>query len=140
MKKVDSIAKNWTIIYKGGKIIVAKPSCNLGKPTNYICRKTNVIDNYITRHSEVQALACIRKIKKRKIESKLNIVNVRFSRDGEIKNSKCCSLCAKVLHRFGIKEVIYSTDNGNFVKEKINILLDSSLPSKGSLLIKNKIL
>jgi len=140
MKKVDSIAKNWTIIYKGGKIIVAKPSCNLGKPTNYICRKTNVIDNYITRHSEVQALACIRKIKKRKIESKLNIVNVRFSRDGEIKNSKCCSLCAKVLHRFGIKEVIYSTDKGNFVKEKINILLDSSLPSKGSLLIKNKIL
>jgi hypothetical protein len=140
MKKVDSIAKNWTIIYKGGKIIVAKPSCNLGKPTNYICRKTNVIDNYITRHSEVQALACIRKIKKRKIESKLNIVNVRFSRDGEIKNSKCCSLCAKVLHRFGIKEVIYSTDNGNFVKEKINILLESSLPSKGSLLIKNKIL
>jgi hypothetical protein len=88
----------------------------------------------------VQALACIRKIKKRKIESKLNIVNVRFSRDGEIKNSKCCSLCAKVLHRFGIKEVIYSTDNGNFVKEKINILLESSLPSKGSLLIKNKIL
>jgi len=140
MKKVDNIAKNWTIIYKGGKIIVAKPSCNLGKPTNYICRKTNVIDNYTTRHSEVQALACIRKIKKRKIESKLNIVNVRFSRDGEIKNSKCCSLCAKVLHRFGIKEVIYSTDTGNFVKEKINILLDSSLPSKGSLLIKNKIL
>lgn len=139
MKKVDSIAKNWTIIYKGGKIIVAKPSCNLGKPTNYICRKANVIDNYITRHSEVQALACIRKIKKRKIET-INIVNVRFSRDGEIKNSKCCSLCAKVLHRFGIKEVIYSTDNGNFVKEKINILLDSSLPSKGSLLIKNKIL
>jgi hypothetical protein len=139
MKKVDNIAKNWTIIYKGGKIIVAKPSCNLGKPTNYICRKTNVIDNYTTRHSEVQALACIRKIKKRKIESKINIVNVRFSREGEIKNSKCCSLCAKVLHRFGIKEVIYSTDKGNFVKEKINILLDSSLPSKGSLLIKNKI-
>jgi hypothetical protein len=133
MKKVDNIAKNWTIIYKGGKIIVAKPSCNLGKPTNYICRKTNVIDNYTTRHSEVQALACIRKIKKRKIESKINIVNVRFSREGEIKNSKCCSLCAKVLHRFGIKEVIYSTDKGNFVKEKINILLDSSLPSKGSL-------
>ena len=55
-------------LYKGGKIIVAKPSCNLGKPTNYICRKANVIDNYITRHSEVQvqALACIRKIKKDK--------------------------------------------------------------------------
>ena len=108
MKKVDNIAKNWTIIYKGGKILVAKPSCNLGRPTNYVCRKTNVTYNYITRHSEVQSLACIRKLKKRKIDN-INIVNVRFSREGEIKNSKCCALCAKVLQRFGVKDVIYST-------------------------------
>ena len=139
MKKVDNIAKNWTIIYKGGKILVAKPSCNLGRPTNYVCRKTNVTYNYITRHSEVQALACIRKLKKRKIDN-INIVNVRFSREGEIKNSKCCSLCAKVLNRFGVKNVIYSTEEGNFVKEKIDKIMETSLPSKGSLLNKRNIL
>jgi len=140
MKKVDNnIAKNWTIIYKGGKILVAKPSCNLGKATNYICRKTNVTNNYITRHSEVQALACIRKIKKRKIEN-ISIINVRFSREGEIKNSKCCSLCAKVLQRFGIKEVIYSTEEGKFVKEKIDKIMETALLSKGSLPSKRNIL
>ena len=132
MKKPDSIAENWTIICKGGKILVAKTSCNLGKPTNYICRRTNVIENYITRHSEVQALACIRKLKRRKVDN-INIINFRISREGQIKNSKCCSLCAKVLERFGIKEVIYSTDNGYFVKEKINKIVETALPSKGSL-------
>ena len=143
MKKArtnGNVAKNWTIIYKGGKILVAKPSCNLGKATNYICRQTNVIDNYTTRHSEVQALACIsRKIKKRKIDN-ITVINVRFSRDGDIKNSKCCSLCATVLQRFGIKQVIYSTDDGYFVKEKIDKVVNTSLLSKGSLMKKNEIL
>ena len=133
MKKVDNIAKNWTIIYKGGKILVAKPSCNLGGPTNYICRRTNVIYNYATRHSEVQALACIRKLKRRKIDN-INIVNVRFTREGKIKNSKCCTLCAKVLQRFGVKDVIYSTEEGYFVKEKIDKIVETAIPSKGSLI------
>jgi tRNA(Arg) A34 adenosine deaminase TadA len=139
MKKVDNIAKNWTIIYKGGKILVAKPCCNLGGPTNYICRKTNVTNNYITRHSEVQALACIRKIKKRKIYN-ITIINVRFSREGQITNSKCCRLCAKVLYRFGVKNIIYSTEEGKFVKEKIDKIMETALLSKGSLPSKRNIL
>lgn len=131
-KKIDSKGKNLTIIYKAGKILVSKTNCNLGKPTNYICRKTNVINNYITRHSEVQAIACIRKLKKRKIHN-LTIINVRFTSEGEIKNSKCCSLCAKLLKRFGIKEVIYSNDKGYFIKEKIDKIIETALPSKGTL-------
>jgi hypothetical protein len=83
----------------------------------------------------VQALACIRKLKKRKIDN-INIVNVRFSREGEIKNSKCCELCAKVLQRFGVKDVIYSTEEGYFVKEKIDKIVETAVPSKGSLLKK----
>lgn len=132
MKKAENIAKNWTIIYKGGKILVAKPSCNLGKPTNYVCRKTNVTKEYASRHSEIQVLGCLRKLKKRKIDN-IRIINIRFSNEGEIKNSKCCSLCAKVLKRIGVKEVIYSTNDGYFVKEKINTILETAIPSKGSM-------
>jgi hypothetical protein len=133
VKKVENIAKNWTIICKGGKILIAKPSCNLGGPTNYICRKTKVIKEYATRHSEIQALACIRKLKKRKIDN-ITIINVRFTHQG-IKNSKCCLLCAKVLQRIGIKEVIYSTNDGNFRKEKIDRIVETAILSKGSKLI-----
>ena len=132
MKKAENIAKNWTIIYKGGKILVAKPSCNLGKPTNYICRKTNVIKEYASRHSEIQVLGCLRKLKKRKIDN-IRIINVRFSIEGNIRNSKCCSLCAKVLQRIGVREVIYSTNDGYFVKEKIDSIVETSKLSKGSI-------
>ena len=131
MKNVKKIAKNWTIIYKGGKILVAKSSCNLGKPTNYICRKTKVVKGYTTRHSEVQAFGYLRKIKNRKLNN-ISIVNIRFSKEGLIKNSKCCLLCTKVLQNIGIKKIIYSTDEGYFVKEDIKSIIKTATLSKGS--------
>lgn len=119
--------KNWTIVIKGGKIISADYCCNLGKPTNYLCRKVNVVKEYGTRHSEIQALSRIKKIldKERKINS-IKIINFRITVNGEIKNAKSCLACTKVLKRLGISDIIYSDNDGNFIKDKVdNVLCDA---------------
>ena len=132
VKGKDSI-NNWTIIMKGGKIISADHCCNLGGPTNYVCRQVNVVKEYATRHSEVQAFSKIRKIvnKNRKIND-IKIINFRLNANGEIKNSKSCLACTKVLYRLGINNIIYSTDDGNFKKEKIINVLETARYSKYS--------
>jgi hypothetical protein len=131
--KVKDSNKNWTIITKGGKIISAHHCCNLGKPTNYVCRQVNIVKEYATRHSEVQAIAKIKKtlLKTRKIND-IKIINFRLSANGEIKNAKSCLACTKVLHRLGITNIIYSNDDGNFVKDKIIDVLNHAKYSKYS--------
>lgn len=125
IKKV--YAKNWTIIIKGGKIISADYCCNLGKPTNYLCRKVHIVKEYGTRHSEIQALSRIKKTldKERKIKS-IKIINFRINKNGEIKNSKPCLACSKVLQRLDIINIIYSNDNGDFIKDKVNNVLQNA--------------
>lgn len=123
----QNVYTNWTIVSKGGKIISAHHCCNLGKPTNYICRQVNIVREYATRHSEVQALSRLKKIitKTRKIND-LKIINFRLNKHGEIKNAKSCMACTKVLFRLGITNIIYSTDDGIFVKEKIEEVLKNT--------------
>jgi len=125
---------------KGGKIISADHCCNLGGATNYVCRQVNVVKEYATRHSEVQAFSKIKKtlLKSRKIND-IKIINFRITANGEIKNAKSCLACTKVLYRLGINNIIYSTDEGIFIKEKIKDVLKNATYSKYSrkLVIKN---
>lgn len=131
--------KNWTIIIKGGKIISVDHSCNLGKSTNYICRKSGIINEYFTRHSEIQSLSRIRKtvMKERKINS-IKIINFAINANGELKNSKCCLACAKTLRNLGIKNIIYTNEKGNFIKDDIENVLKTAKYSKGSRMLLDK--
>lgn len=125
---------------KGGKIISADHCCNLGGPTNYVCRQVNVVKEYATRHSEVQAFSKIKKnIKKYRKINDIKIINFRLNYYGEIKNAKSCLACTKVLYRLGVNNIIYSTDEGIFVKEKIKDVLENATYSKYSKkLMRNK--
>jgi hypothetical protein len=108
---------------KGGKIISTNYNCHLGRPTNYICRKVNIVKEYGTRHSEIRAFSLLKKtlMKERKINS-IKIINFRLNNSGEVKNSKPCKACAKVLERLGVSEIIYSDDHGRFIKDKLKNL------------------
>jgi hypothetical protein len=125
---------------KGGKIISADHCCNLGGPTNYVCRQVNIVKEYATRHSEVQAFSRIKKnIKKYRKINDIKIINFRLNSYGEIRNAKSCLACTKVLYRLGVNNIIYSTDEGIFIKEKITDVLENATYSKYSKkLMRNK--
>lgn len=125
--------KHFTIIMHGGKILACETNCNLGKPTNYITRRVNTTTDYYTRHSEIQALHRMRKtiIKKRKMNSLL-VINFKIGHDLSIKNSCCCKACTETLIRLGVTKVIYSLDDGSFVKKNLDDLKEIAKPSKGT--------
>lgn len=47
---------------------------------------------------------------------------IRVSKKGTINQSKPCINCLNYLYLFGIKEVYYSDDNGEIIKEKVRNL------------------
>lgn len=123
---------NATIIIIKGKIQCYAISCPLGRPSNYISRKVRTDKNIITRHSEIQALQLIRKnmLKKRK-NNAVTIINFRSTVTG-IKNSCCCIPCMETLSRLGIQRIVYSTDDGTFVKTNVEKLKEIAIYSRGS--------
>jgi deoxycytidylate deaminase len=50
---------------------------------------------------------------------KLNILVIRVNSKNELVNSKPCENCIYYLRLYGIKNVYYSNENGEIVKEKI---------------------
>lgn len=50
---------------------------------------------------------------------KLRMMVVQISKDGCIRNSKCCDNCLLVMKSFGIKTVWYSNEYQELVKQKI---------------------
>ena len=46
------------------------------------------------------------------IDSSLSIVIIRLNKRGEIRNSKPCAKCSKILDSLGINKVYWSTDDG----------------------------
>jgi deoxycytidylate deaminase len=45
---------------------------------------------------------------------------IRVSKTGVINHSKPCINCINYLHLFGIKEIYYSGENGEIIKEKVS--------------------
>lgn len=48
--------------------------------------------------------------------SRFTFVNVRLRKSGTVALSKPCNCCARMLDAFGISEVYYTTNNGDFVR------------------------
>jgi len=99
---------------KGGKVILYGES-NLGGVPN-CCRSRGS-----SCHSEMEVV--------KHLQNKLNnndrkikkyiIWNIRWSKSGEIVNSKPCKNCQESLINIGMQYIVYSTDDGTFVKERI---------------------
>ena len=133
---------NGTIIVIGRKIISYATSCNLGRSSNYVSRRTKTDKIVVSRHAEIQALQLIRKsvLKKRKFKSVI-VINFRSTTSG-IKNSCCCIPCMQTLNNLGINKVIYSDGNGEFIKSDIKKMSNVAIYSRGTrdfLELQNKI-
>jgi tRNA(Arg) A34 adenosine deaminase TadA len=75
-------------------------------------------------HAEI---AAFKNIKKNNMPRKLDLLVVRFSKEGELVSSRPCYNCIRTLTgSIHIKNVYYSC-NGKIIKEKFNEMLDSKL-------------
>lgn len=61
------------------------------------------------------------------IDSAWQIIVMRINRKGLILGSKPCENCNKLLNAVGLNEIIYSTDNGEFVSNNGNTIQVSDL-------------
>lgn len=100
-------------LIKGGKVI-AYSECSLAGTPRYCNRGSSC-------HSEIGLLKYIDINDKRKI-SKYTIWNIRWSKDGKILNSKPCLNCQKTLIEIGIKHIVFSNEEGKFIKNRLENL------------------
>jgi tRNA(Arg) A34 adenosine deaminase TadA len=57
----------------------------------------------------------------------VSLLVIRVNKTGELRNSKCCSICLQIMKSFNIKNVYYSDDKGNFIKEKVKYMYSDFL-------------
>lgn len=104
--------KHVAIAIKNSKII-SNPKINDIKPYSF---------GYFsgTCHAEINCISSFIFNKKLK---KVSIIVIRLSRTGELRMSKPCTKCTRIMKHFGIKNVHYSTgDDRIFVSERIKYL------------------
>ena len=66
-------------------------------------------------HSELDAIVNYLKIYTVEDLRKYTLVNIRLLKDKSVRLSKPCHVCDRLLDAFGIVNVLYSTDRGDFV-------------------------
>ena len=102
-------------LVKGGKVIGYGES-NLGGVPK-ICTNRGS-----SCHSEMEVLKYITTTDKRKL-SKYVIWNIRWSKGGNILNSKPCLHCQKAMINQGITTIVFSTQDGKFEKYRLDELI-----------------
>ncbi len=117
----DNPKRHISALVKGGKVLAYGESGLAGASKFSAIRGRSC-------HSEIAVLKYLNTDDRRKI-SKYTIWNIRWSRDGRIVNSKPCMNCQKVLLESGIKNIVYSTDDGLFCKTRLEDLICE--PSSG---------
>lgn len=108
----EQIAENLPHHWKHVTLLLRKNTCvaigfNLPFKTHPMSYKENY--RYYALHSEVKALS----LYKGEDYESLTLVNMRFHK-GQLKLSKPCEICQKLIKKFGIRKVYY-TDNNQFV-------------------------
>jgi tRNA(Arg) A34 adenosine deaminase TadA len=69
-----------------------------------------------------------KKNKKNFYKNKFTIVVIRINNNNELKSSNPCAHCVNVMKLFGIRKVIYSTNDGDFISELLdNIQTNNSV-------------
>jgi len=69
-----------------------------------------------------------KKNKKNFYRNKFTIVVIRINNNNELRSSNPCAHCVNVMKLFGIRKVIYSTNDGNFISELLeNIQTNNSV-------------
>lgn len=92
---------------------------------SYGCNLTTKFNSLPSKHAEIDALFKI--IKYRNLPRKIDLVVVRLSKSGIVGESRPCWYCIKLLIKSGlpIKNVYYSTADGNIARENLEYMGDS---------------
>lgn len=82
--------------------------------------------NSLEEHAEVNAIRKYRRHPEYDPGKKIIMVVVKFTYDGDLKNSKPCIHCTcslkKAMKNFNMKYIFYSMDDGEIYREKISEL------------------
>jgi hypothetical protein len=62
------------------------------------------------------------KKKEFRTKKKLDVIVIKINKSSQMTNSKCCTICAAILKTFKIRNVFYSNEKGEIIKEKIKYL------------------
>ena len=109
----DNPKRHISALVKGGKVLAYGESSLGGRPYCTTIRGRSC-------HSEMSVLKYISSdLKNKRKVGKYTIWNVRWSRSGKLVNSKPCHHCQKVLLGVGIKNIVFSTNSGIFIKTKL---------------------
>tara|TARA_B100001996_G_scaffold135897_1_gene103457 strand:- start:55 stop:474 length:420 start_codon:yes stop_codon:yes gene_type:complete len=108
---------------KGGKVIAYGES-SLGGASKFSPNRGK------SCHSEIAVLKQLGTEDRRKM-SKYTIWNIRWSRDGRVVSSKPCINCQRVLMECGVKTIVFSTQDGKFIKDRLENLVCK--PSSGGI-------
>lgn len=111
-------------------------ACIFYKKNNNFFKIFTGINNYIhinknqcTIHAEIAALNKLKILKTNKFK-KINLLVIKVSNTGKIGNSKPCIKCIEKMNNlpiskgYCIKNIYYSNENGNIIKNKIKNLID----------------
>jgi len=111
-------------------------ACVFFKKSNNIIKIHTGINNYIningnqsTVHAEISALNKLKNINSKKCK-KINLLVIKVSYTGKVGNSKPCikfiekMYCLPIDKGYSIKNVYYSDDKGNIIKNKIQNLIE----------------
>ena len=103
-------------LVKGGKIVAQAESTLGGRP---IC--STILGR--SCHAEMSVLKLISsKLGNKRKLAKYTMWNARWTRNGDLANAKPCLHCQQVLIRIGIKNIVFSTNQGVFIKSKLSQL------------------
>lgn len=105
-------------IISKGRILAIATNSNKTNPTNLLNRKIGRDGNDISFTKRTCAeFNVMRRIKNTMNIpfSKTTLVSVRVKRDKRLGMARPCSSCVQLLEFFGLKNVIYTDNQGNFV-------------------------
>jgi hypothetical protein len=88
----------------------------------------------LSKHAEETAIEKYRDmmktgIIKRSMRKRLHILVIRTNKEGELKESKPCDHCVRIMKETGIKKVTYSSGSGTLITESLIHII--SRPSVG---------
>ena len=141
----DMQSKHAAALYSGGKRVAIginhAKSCKKNKPMLSCHAEMHALQNYLLMNNAYYLSSLIndsvKSMNQRKnfrpidisrykfLKKKLSMYVVRVTKDGSLANSKPCSACRYYLKLFNVKDIIYTDDNGNLIKEKVDDLEDS---------------
>lgn len=119
IKQAVRVAQGSTYRWKHGAVVV-RGGRVIGFAPNKFRNSPNVDSDNVTDHAEA---AIIRELLKNYTDLRGGVIYIaRISNAGEVRMSRPCVNCMKLIVEAGIKEIVYTNDVGGYSIEQIRSL------------------